>query len=117
MKTPFVASDMENLMNRENYNPENIVVSEKDGVVTGFYAINMSVDPKNEKIFFGGVTTDPDHQDIEALLMKEVENRALTRGKKIFELRFYPDSLRLPLAKELGFIQTGKYYRLEKALI
>lgn len=116
MKTPFDAKGMAGFMDTKNYHPDDYVVAEKNGTVVGFYGINIPNNPKNDKIFFFGVATDPDHQEIEVFLMKELENRGLAKGKKIFEMMFFPDSLRLPSAKERGFKQVAKNYILTKSL-
>lgn len=116
MKNPLVESDLDQFMESSAYNPDNIVVAEKDGNIVGFLAFNIPPDPKNEYCSFAGITVDPDHQDIEVLLWKELENRALQRNKKFLRVNFYPDSLRLPDAKERGFKLTSKNYQLSKAL-
>ncbi|MFW9780496.1 MAG: hypothetical protein ACFFE8_16770 [Candidatus Heimdallarchaeota archaeon] len=116
MKSPFVASDFEQWMNSSAYDPESIVVAEKDGDIVGFYAMGLPTDETNDKAYFGGVAISGLHQDIEHFLFMELENRAFKRGKKRFETTFFPDSPRLPSGKEWGFVQTEHTYRLEKKL-
>ncbi len=116
MKSPFVASDFEQFMDSSDYDSESIVVAEKEGTVVGYYALYMPADPNLEKAYFAGVAVLGDHQEIEPYLFMELENRALKRGKKKVETTFYPDSPRLPQAKEWGFVQTEHSYRLEKHL-
>ncbi|MFW9853755.1 MAG: GNAT family N-acetyltransferase [Candidatus Thorarchaeota archaeon] len=116
MKSPFVGSDYEQFMNSSDYDPESMVVAEKDGKAVGFYAMFLPNDENNDKAYFGGVAVSGDHQEIERLLFMELENRAFKRGKKRFETTFFPDSPRLPSGKEWGFIQTEQSYRLEKKL-
>ena len=116
LKAPFNVSDMERFMNSSDYNPEFALVAEKAGTIVGFYSLTVFPDPKMTKVYFGGVATDPGNQEIELLLLMELENRALSHGKKTIEITFFPDSLRLPSAKERGFKQISSSYRLEKTL-
>ena len=116
LKNPFIRADWERIINDSNNNPEFAIVAEKDGNVVAFYALTVFSDPKMTKAYFGGVVTDPKHQEVEPLLAMELENRALAQGKKTVEMAFFPDSLRLPLAKERGFKQIGKNILLEKTL-
>ncbi len=116
MKSPFIASDFEQFMDSSDYDSESIIVAEKDGVVIGYYALYIPKDQKNEKCFFAGVAIHGDYQEIESYLLMELENRALKRGKKKIEIIFYPDSPRLPFAKERGFKEIEHSFRLEKIL-
>ncbi|UCG00280.1 MAG: GNAT family N-acetyltransferase [Candidatus Heimdallarchaeota archaeon] len=116
MKSPFVASDWEQLMDSNNYNPDSIVVVEKNGTVVGFYAFFIPSDPERKRAYFAGVAVLGDNQEIEPFLFKELENRALEQGKEKVDITFYPDSPRLPLAKELGFTQYSHSYQLDKTL-
>ena len=116
LKAPFNVSDMERVMNSSDYNPEFALVAVKDDNIVGFYSLTVFPDPKMTKVYFGGVATDPGNQEIELLLLMELENRALSHGKKTIEITFFPDSLRLPSAKERGFKQIGTTYMLEKTL-
>lgn len=117
MKTPFSSTDMGQFMDSKNYDPSQIVVAEKNGQVVAYFALNNFVDPISKTIFFGGATTDPNHQEIESILMMELENRAIEREMKLFNIAYYPDSLRLPLAKERGFKQIAKNFQLEKPIL
>lgn len=116
MKSPFVASDWDQFMDSSNYNPDSIVVTEKDGTVVGFCAFFIPSDPKRKRAYFAGVAVLGDNQEIEPFLFKELENRALAEGKEKVDMTFYPDSPRLPFAKELGFTQYSHNYQLDKEL-
>jgi len=116
MKSPFIASDFEQYMNSTDYDAESIVIAEKNGSVVGFYGMFIPPDPDNEKVYFGGVAIHGDYQEIEPYLLMELENRAIKRGKKKFEITFFPDSPRLPFAKERGYILTEHSYQLDKRL-
>lgn len=116
MKTPFVPSDYEQYMDSSDYDPDSIIVAEKEGVVVGFYGAYIPPDPKLERAYFGGAAVHGDYQEIEPYLMKEVENIALAKGKAKMDCTFYPDSPRLPYAKEQGYVQYNHSYLLEKSL-
>ncbi|MFX0173279.1 MAG: hypothetical protein ACFE9L_15390 [Candidatus Hodarchaeota archaeon] len=116
MKSPFVVSDFEQYMDSGNYNPDNFIVAEKEGTIVGFYGAFISPDSKIKRAYFGGAAILGDHQEIEPFLLKEIENRALARGKEKMEMIFYPDSPRLPLAKEQGYKKYSHTYQLEKTL-
>ena len=116
MKEPFNASDWKRFMGSSDYNPDNVVVAEKDGKVVGFYSLFIPKEPDQTKCYFGGVTVHGEHQAIEQFLLIELMNRAFNRGKKTLETAFYPDSKRLPPAKEMGFKQVSTNYKLEKML-
>ncbi|MFW9904115.1 MAG: hypothetical protein ACFFFH_07280 [Candidatus Thorarchaeota archaeon] len=116
MKSPFVASDWEQFMDSNNYNPDANVVAEKNGAVVGFYAFFIPPEPERKKAYFAGVAVLGDNQEIEPLLFKELENRALAQGKEKIDITFYPDSPRLPFAKEIGFTQYSHNYQLNKKL-
>ncbi|MFX1507369.1 MAG: hypothetical protein ACFFDC_14900 [Promethearchaeota archaeon] len=116
MKSPFVASDWEQFMDSNNYNPDAIVVAEKDGTVVGFYSFFIPVESERKRAYFAGVAVLGDNQEIEPFLFKELENRALVKGKEKVDITFYPDSPRLPFAKELGFKQYSHSYQLDKNL-
>lgn len=116
MKSPVVASDWEQYMDSSNYDPDSIIVAEKKGSVVGFYAFFIPPDPKRKRAYFAGVAVLGDNQEIEPFLFKELENRALAKGKEKVDIAFYPDSPRLPFAKELGFTQYNHNYQLDKEL-
>ncbi|MFX0015938.1 MAG: GNAT family N-acetyltransferase [Promethearchaeota archaeon] len=116
MKSPFVASDYEQYMDSSTYDPDNVIVTEKDGTVVGFFGIFIPPDPERERAFFAGVAIHGDHQEIESFLMKEAENRALAKGKQKMDITFYPDSPRLPFAQKQGYKQYSHSYQLEKKL-
>jgi hypothetical protein len=116
MRTPFVASDYEQFMDSSDYDPESIIVTEKDGTVVGFYGVFITPDPKITRAYFGGAAVHGDHQEIEPYLIKEIENRALAKGKEKMDIAFYPDSPRLQHAKEHGYKQYSHSYQLDKTL-
>lgn len=116
MRSPFVASDFEQFIDSSDYDPDSIIVTEKDGTVVGFYGVFISPDPKITRAYFGGVAVLGDHQEIEPFLIKEIENRALVKGKEKMDMAFYPDSPRLPFAKEQGYKQYSHSYQLDKTL-
>jgi hypothetical protein len=116
MRTPFVASEFEQFMDSDDYDPDCIVVTEYNQKPVGYYGIYIPPDTAIEKSYFAGVAIHGDHQVIEPYLLMELENRALNKGKKIMEVTFYPDSPRLPSAKERNYIQIEHSYRLEKIL-
>lgn len=116
MKSPIVASNLEQWIDSENFNSDNAAIAVYNGTVVGFYRTYFSADPKSEKVFFAGVAIHSDHQDIEQYLIKEMENRAIKDNKTIFQITTFPDSPRLPQAKENGFVQTSNNYLLNKEL-
>ncbi len=116
MKNPFVASDYEQFMQSSNYDPDTIIIAEKEGIVVGFYGVYIPPDPKSERAYFGGVAVHGNHQEIEPFLLKEVENIALAKGKVKMDVTFYPDSPRLPSAREEGYLLYKHSYQLEKKL-
>ncbi|MFX0183806.1 MAG: hypothetical protein ACFE95_12050 [Candidatus Hodarchaeota archaeon] len=116
MKTPFIASDYEQYIDSSDYDPDSIIVAEKDGNVVGFYGMFIPPDPKITRAYFGGAAVLGDHQEIEPFLIKEIENRALAKGKEKMDMAFYPDSPRLPYAKEHGYKLYSHSYQLDKTL-
>jgi hypothetical protein len=116
MRSPFVASDFEQFIDSSDYDPDSIIVTEKDGTVVGFNGVFIPPDPKITRAYFGGVAVLGDHQEIEPFLIKEIENRALVKGKEKMDMAFYPDSPRLPFAKEQGYKQYSHSYQLDKTL-
>ncbi|MFW9993376.1 MAG: GNAT family N-acetyltransferase [Candidatus Odinarchaeota archaeon] len=116
MKSPFVATDFEQYMDSSGYDPDSIVVAEKDGTVVGYFGAFIPPDPENKRAYFAGVAVHGDHQEIEPFLMKEIENRAIERNKEKMEINFYPDSPRLPFAREQGYKQYSRSYLLDKKL-
>ena len=116
LKGPFEPNDWQDYMNSPDFDPYFIVVAEFENKVVGIYGMYLSTNPKDTKAYFGGIVVHGNHQNIEEYLFMEIENRALEKGKKIFQIMYYPDSERLPYAKEHGYKQTRKAYHLEKNL-
>ncbi|MHA2296831.1 MAG: GNAT family N-acetyltransferase [Candidatus Hodarchaeales archaeon] len=116
MKTPFVASDYEQYMSSSDYDPDSIVITEKEGTVVGYFGVYIPPDDKIKRAYFAGVAVDGDHQEIEPFLLKEIENKALSKNKEKMEITFYPDSPRLPFAREQGYKQYSHRYQLDKEL-
>ena len=116
MKSPFIATDYEQYMDSTDYDPENVIVVEKEGTVVGFYGIYVPPDPKMNRAYFGGAAVHGDHQVIEPYLIKEMENRALTKGKEKLDVTFFPDSPRLAPYREQGYKQYSHSFQLEKEL-
>ena len=103
-------------MNSPEYDPFYFVVADFEDEIVGIYGVNISPDAADKKAYFGGVVVHGKHNEIENYIIMDIENRALSKGKKIFQTMFYPDSKRLPYAKEHGFHQVRKSYHLEKNL-
>lgn len=116
LERPLTKSTLEQAIQSPMHKPENFVVAEYNGNVVSFYGIAIPADPKIEYCDFAGATTDPEHEDIEVLLLKELENRAFNRNKKKIRAYFVPESLRIPGVKEGGFKLIEKSYSLKKDL-
>ncbi len=116
MKSPFVATDYEQYMDSTGYDPDNVIVAEKEGTLVGFFGIYVPPDSEIKRAYFGGAAVHGDHQAIEPFLIKEMENRALAKGKEKLDVTFFPDSPRLAPYKELGYKQYSHSFQLEKAL-
>ena len=116
LKGSFEPNDWKDYIQSPDFDPSYIVVAEFENEVVGIYGMYLSTNPKDTKAYFGGIVVHGNHQNIEEYLFMEIENRALEKGKKIFQIMYYPDSERLPYAKEHGYKQTRKAYHLEKNL-
>ena len=117
IKSPFNAADFEQFqLSSSDYDPQSYIVAEKDGTIIGYFGIYVPKDSKNEKAYFSGVSVHKDHQNIEEFMMKEMENRALARGKKRVEMSFFPDSQRKPFYQKQGYKLVEQSYELHKAL-
>ena len=116
VKSRFFTSDWSQFMNLSEYNPDDVIVAEKDNKVVGFYALTIPNDITKTKTYLAGIAVDPQHQIIEPYLIMELENRAYARGKKTVEIALIPDSKRLHFAQERGFVQSGTRFRLDKTI-
>ena len=103
-------------MNLSEYNPDDVLIAEKDNKIVGFYALTIPNDITKTKTYLAGIAVDPQHQIIEPYLIMELENRAYARGKKTVETALIPDSKRLRFAQERGFVRTGTRFRLDKPI-
>lgn len=116
LKNPFNPKETLDYLHSPDFDPSYIVVAEFENNIVGMYAMFISPNPVDIKAYFAGVVVHGDHQKIEHYLFMEIENRALGKGKKYFQIMYYPDSQRLPYAKEHGYKQIRKTYYLEKKL-
>ncbi|MFQ5978799.1 MAG: hypothetical protein ACE5OZ_11785 [Candidatus Heimdallarchaeota archaeon] len=114
MKSPFVAAEFEVTMDSSGYNPEMATVAEKDEKIVGYYGAFIPPDPTATRAYFGGIAVHGDHQEIEPILAREIENRVFEKGFKLMDITLYPDSPRLKPFQELGYKQYSHLYRLEK---
>ncbi|MHA1942214.1 MAG: GNAT family N-acetyltransferase [Candidatus Hodarchaeales archaeon] len=116
IRSPFIAAHYEQYMNSSSFDPESVVIAEKDGKVVACFALVIPPDPNLKKAYLGLLVVHGNHQEIGIFLMNELENRALARGKEKIEVTFYPDSPRLPFALAHGYSQYEHKYQLEKRL-
>jgi GNAT superfamily N-acetyltransferase len=116
MKSPFVAANFETYMDSRAYVPEMATVAEKDEKIVGYYGAYIPPDSTANRAYFGGVAVHGDHQEIEPILAREIENRVLEKGFELMDILLYPDSPRLKPFQELGYKQYSHSYRLEKEL-
>ena len=116
IKLRFTPSDWNQFLNINEFNPDDVIVAEKDHQVVGFYALTIPTDPTKAKAYIAGEAIDTQDQIIEPYLVMGLENRALEHGKKTLETSFKADSKRIRLALDRGFQKTGKTFRLDKVL-
>ncbi|MHA2369490.1 MAG: GNAT family N-acetyltransferase, partial [Candidatus Hodarchaeales archaeon] len=114
MKSPFVAANFEAYMDSHAYVPEMATVAEKDDKIVGYYGAYIPPDSTATRAYFGGVAVHGDHQEIEPILAREIENRVLAKGFEVMDILLYPDSPRLKPFQEMGYKQYSQSYRLEK---
>lgn len=116
LKSPFNPKEALDYMHSPDFDASYIVVAEYEKNIVGMYAMFIPPNPAETRAYFAGVVVDGDHQEIEHYLVMEIENRALGKGKKYYQVMFYPDSQRLPYAKEHGYKEIRKTYYLEKKI-